>query len=503
MLHVRTVVTASNATAVQVVRYHLRKRIIVKHIGSARSADKLAELHQTAHQWINTANQQQHLFDPPPKSTLVALDKLRNLGFRYAFAQEVITGLFELFRFPREDPLLLDLVMMRILHPASKRESVELLAEWFGISHQRTTWYQSIPSIITQKDAIERAVISVAKIHYAFDFSIVFYDVTTLYFESFAADEDSDDVKGLRKNGFSKDGKSNQPQIVIGLIVNADGFPVSYEIFEGSTFEGKTFIPIISRFKERHQIAILTVVADAAMISLDNVKKLREKDLSYIVGARVANLTRAQITDISTKLNQIDRASIRIETKRGLLICDFSQKRYRKDKREMDKQIAKAEKFLKDPSSPKRTKFLKNKQKGKVAQILNTSQIDKTKLLLGIKGYYTNLTTEPDSTIISQYHALWHVELAFRIAKSDLAMRPIYHHKRQAIEAHILLCFMALAVCKYMELKTKRSTKAIIKLLTQVTDARLLNTLANEEIVIRSEVSPETQKLVEDLSLSH
>ena len=123
MLHVRTVVTASNATAVQVVRYHLRKRIIVKHIGSARSADELAELHQTAHQWINTANQQQHLFDPPPKSTLVALDKLRNLGFRYAFAQEVITGLFELFRFPREDPLLLDLVMMRILHPASKRES--------------------------------------------------------------------------------------------------------------------------------------------------------------------------------------------------------------------------------------------------------------------------------------------------------------------------------------------------------------------------------------------
>lgn len=503
MLHVRTAVTASNATAVQVVRYHLRKRIVVKHIGSARTPDELVELKRSADQWIDAAQQQQPLFSLPESSTLVALDKLRNLGFRYTFAEEIIKGLFKLFQFPQHDPLLLDLVMMRILYPTSKRESIELLAEWFGISHQRTTWYQSISSIITQKDMIEQVVIEVAKTHYAFDFSIVFYDVTTLYFESFVADEDTGGVKGLRKNGFSKDNKSNQPQIVIGLIVNVDGFPVSYEIFEGSTFEGKTFIPIISAFRERHQITTLTVVADAAMISLDNVKKLIEKKLSYIVGARVANLTRAQITQVSTKLNHTDGASTRIETKRGLLICDFSQKRHQKDKREMDKQIARAEKFLKDPSSPKRTKFLKNKQKGKIAQVLNTSQIDKTELLLGIKGYYTNLTQEPDNTIISKYHHLWHVELAFRIAKSDLAMRPIYHHKKQAIEAHILLCFMALATAKYMELKTKRSIKAIIKLLKQVTDARLLNTLTNQEIVIRSEISPETQQLINDLSLSH
>ena len=242
-------------------------------------------------------------------------------------------------------------------------------------------------------------------------------------------------------------------------------------------------------------------VADAAMISLDNVEKLVEKKLSYIVGARVANLTFTQMTKISSQLSCGDGASIRIETKRGLLVCDFSRKRYEKDMREMDKQIAKAEKLLKEKHMMKRTKFLKNN--GTVTQTLHTSLIEKTKLLLGIKGYYTNLTYETNAAIIAHYHNLWHVELAFRIAKSDLAMRPIYHFKKQTIEAHILMCFMALSVCKYMELKTGKSTKAIIKLLKQVTDVRLLNTLTNEEIIIRSELSPEIHRLLKDLFLPH
>lgn len=123
----------------------------------------------------------------------------------------------------------------------------------------------------------------------------------------------------------------------------------------------------------------------------------------------------------------------------------------------------------------------------------------KTKLLLGIKGYYTNLTDETDKTIIDHYHSLWHVEQAFRIAKNDLAMRPIYHFKRQTIQAHILICFMALAVCKYMELKSGKSTKKIVKLLKSVTDARLKNLLTNEEVILRSEVTEEIQQLVKTL----
>ena len=181
--------------------------------------------------------------------------------------------------------------------------------------------------------------------------------------------------------------------------------------------------------------------------------------------------------------------------------CDFSFKRYQKDKREMEKQIQKAKTLLEKNEGTKRVKFLKNRDKKKTGQILNTPLIERTKLLLGIKGYYTNLVDTDNKTIIDQYHNLWQVEKAFRIAKSDLQTRPIYHFKRQTIEVHVLICFMALAICKYMELKTKKSTKAIIKLLMQVTDARILNTLTNEEIILRSEISTETEDLLKKLSL--
>ena len=294
---------------------------------------------------------------------------------------------------------------------------------------------------------------------------------------------------------------ANQPQIVIGLIVTREGFPVSYDIFAGNTFEGKTFIPTIYKFRDTYKVLNLTVVADAAMISLPNVQSLAANNLSYIVGARVASLKGDQIKEISSQLHMVDEASMRIETERGLLVCDFSLKRYQKDKREMEKQIAKAEKLLEKKEDIKRVKFLISKEKKKTEQMLNTSLIEKTKLLLGIKGYYTNLSHESNKTIIDHYHNLWHVELAFRIAKSDLSMRPIYHFKKQTIEAHILICFMALAVCKYMELKTGRSTKAMIKLLKKITDARILNTLTGEEIIIRSDVPEEIQKLLKTLSL--
>ena len=207
------------------------------------------------------------------------------------------------------------------------------------------------------------------------------------------------------------------------------------------------------------------------------------------------------------ELAKRDGVSTRITTERGLLICDFSIIRYRKDNREMEKQIQKAQKLIEKNTGEKKTKFLMlkkaKKKKGDRVYTLNTKLIERTKLLLGIKGYYTNLAETPDKTIIDQYHNLWQVEKAFRIAKSDLQTRPVYHFKRQTIEAHILICFMALAVCKYLELKTKKSTKAIVKLLMQVTDARILHTLTGEEIILRSEISTEIEEILELLSLSH
>jgi transposase len=314
-----------------------------------------------------------------------------------------------------------------------------------------------LPIIVGVKEAIEKGVVSVAKKHYFFDFSMVFYDVTTLYYESFTEDADTIDEegnmieKGVRKEGHGKEIKPGQPIIVIGLMVTKEGFPVSYEVYEGNTFEGDTFIPSILSFQKKHSIKTLTIVADAAMISLENVEKLKKEKLSYIVGARIANLKQPEMVQIHQELinhNQtaeelkiIDGKSIQIQTEKGLLICDFSIKRYLKDKREMEKQIIRAENLIAKNTGGKQAKFLMLKQTEKItdkkkkgdkkekAYEINTKLIEKTKLLLGIKGYYTNLFEKDEkitnTDIINHYHNLWHVEKAFRIAKSDLQMRPI------------------------------------------------------------------------------
>ena len=495
MLRVRTTTTASLATAVQIVRYEGKKTIIIKHIGSAKNNADLLSLKKIAANFINAYTKQQSLFnleqDNYPNHIL-SLKHCEYLGARHTFIYEVIANLFSLFGFNRlKNNMLCDLVLMRIIEPSSKREAIALLQEFFGIVWKETDLYRTIPQFALIKDTVEKTVIAFAKKHYHFNFNLVFYDVTTLYFESFKDDE-------FKKPGFSKDNKNNQPQIVIGLIVTKEGFPVSYELFAGNTFEGKTFIPTICKFKKNYQVKNLTIVADAAMISLSNVNNLNKHHLSYIVGARTANLTLDQIKQINQALKQVDGATTRLKTERGLLVCDFSLKRYQKDKREMDKQIIKAKRLLLENKSLKRTKFIKYTQK--IKPVFNNELMEKAKLLLGIKGYYTNLMKENDETIIRNYHNLWHVEQAFRIAKSDLQMRPIYHFKQQTIAAHILICFMALAICKYMELKTGKSTKKIVKLLKSITAARIRNNLTGEIVIMRQTLSEEVKYLLKILS---
>ncbi len=495
MYYLREVITASKATAVQVVCYRNRKRVIVKHIGSSKREDDLKILRKTARSWITRTLHQITLFpEQPDPEVLVPIGKLKNPGSRYTFARETLERVIGLLRFSRDlPPIIRDLMLIRIIKPTSKVESLALLSDWFGISYRRGDLYRAIPAVIGQKSAAECALVSFARKQFGFDFTVVFYDVTTLYFESTISD-------ALKTPGFSKDNKSTQPQIVLGLIVTREGFPVAYEIFEGKTFEGNTFLPVICAFLDAHQVRDLTVVADAAMISQKNIAALVDRHLRYIVGGRVANLSRKQIEEISKTLGQRDGTTMRLETKRGLLVLDFSLARYRKDKRDMDKHLAKARTFIQTKQTGRHTKFIRSTRKASLA--LNTTLIEKTTSLLGIKGYYTNCTDLPDETIVRQYHNLWHVEAAFRIAKNDLAMRPIYHFKEQTIKAHILLCFMALAVCRYMELVSGKSTKAIIKHLTKITDVTLQNTLTGETHVLRMEIPEETQMLVNRL-LSH
>ena len=489
--------TASGSSAVQVVRYQGKQAIILKHIGSVKDKRGVLLLKKEAYDWIKQTSGQESLFLPEDKEQDYLLGKYRYIGFFYGLVHETIRGVFKslgLDTLSRQDgQMLLDLALIRTVKPVSKRQSQKLLSKFFGINYTLTDIYRSLKSLSRLKSCVEDKLVSFAKTNLGFNFSFVFYDITTLYFETFTSDD-------LRKCGFSKDNKIGQPQILVGLIVNKDGFPLSFAVFEGNKFEGHTLIPVILALKKRHKISTLTVVADAAMISRANIQALTTKGLSYIVGARLGNMNWAIIQQISQELNKVDKALLRLKVDNGFLICSYSAKRYAKDKHEMKKQLKKAESILTGKTRVKRNKFLTKESADKYC--LNTSVIKKTKLLLGIKGYHSNLSL-PEKAIIERYKDLWRVEQAFKISKNDLAIRPIYHFKKQAIIAHILICIIALAVLKFMEIKTGKSAKYIMQGLKSVTDGRILNTITGKETHLRSEITKETQQLIQKLELPH
>jgi transposase len=311
----------------------------------------------------------------------------------------------------------------------------------------------------------------------------LFYDVTTLYFEAFEEDE-------LRKNGFSKDNKSQQPQILVALMVTKEGFPIAYEVFAGNTFEGHTIIPVVKHFIRKNKVKNFTVVADAAMISAANIEALRENGINYIVGARLGNLSNDLIAAVDKHICRQDGKSIRIRTDNGNLICSYSSTRYRKDKYEMEKQIEKAKYIISNPSKHQKLKFTKTSGQN-VA--LNQKLIDKTQKILGIKGYYTNLEESivSNTTIIERYHELYRIEQAFRIAKSDIQTRPIFHYKEEPIKLHLLICFMALVVSKHIELQVGISIRKFIHECKKITDARIMNLITGDEIRLRAKLTPD------------
>lgn len=497
MPSIRKTKTASGATAVQVVQYEKRKLVVLKHIGSARSKTEESALIASAEAWIRLHSPQRILLEAPLDRVL-HLNTAQFLGVRFTFAYAFLSAVMKHCGFAAlNDPLLLDLALIRLFEPCSKRRSLDLLQRYFGLAHTERTLYRTLQNMSGRKEAAERLAVSFAKKELRCDLSFVLYDVTTLYFESFAPDD-------LRKNGFSKDGKSHQPQIMVGLLVNTDGFPLGYEVFKGNTFEGHTMIPVVKAFQKTHGVTTLTVVADAAMLSHANIMELKKHDLSYIVGGRVANLSASVMSAVTEALGQQDGKTIRLPTEHGDLICEFSLKRFRKDAHEMDKQIAKAQILVRKKEPGKRAKFVAIK-KERGAYVLNEELIEKTKRLLGVKGYYTNIPTTilTDREVITQYRNLWRVEQSFRMAKTDLVTRPIFHHKEASVKAHLLICMLALAVGKYMELKTGLSLRRIIELIKSVADAVIIDRITGQEIVLRSELSEEVEALVRKCGVSY
>lgn len=501
-LNIRKVRTQSGATAVQIVRYVARKCVVVQHVGSARTDQELQILRQEAELVREELCVQPSLFPTKRDETQLLHENHLNLqAVTHLFAHKMLRQCCQICGLGIMHPLYQDLALMRIIEPASKLRTIELLQRYFNISYGKRTIYRLLPQLIDQILIIEEAAYQTACTHFGEAFALILYDVTTLYFESHEPDDE------LKARGFSKDDKSKQPQIVVGLLVTSQGFPLMHEVYKGNTFEGHTMLGVLQQFKKRHPQANPIIVADAAMLSQDNMNRLDAEGYQYIVGARLANTKMSFINQIDAQLDRTDGASIRLAyPKRSYeVICSYSAKRAKKDRRELEKQLVRANELIERKESGRRAKFIKKKLKGVDCFVLNEELKAKTEKLLGIKGYITNVPEAvlSNSQVIEYYHELWHVEQAFRISKSDLQTRPIFHQNHEAIRAHVLLCFMALMMSKFLEIKTGLSLKRIRDILWNVHEAHIIDTLTRKSITLQSNLDDFKKSPLAKVLLSH
>jgi len=415
-MRIRIVPTASEKHAIQVVSKRSGVVKIHKHIGTYGNDSEKALLLEKAQDFIQKSTGQGNFSDYliSPSLADIIITQSRPL-----FAYELLSRCYDKLGFSRyPDSLIKDLVIARLYHPASKRGLHEYIYESLGRQYSLRTIYRHVKQSLKRgiKEQYQEALITFARQGLGDTLQLVFYDVTTLYFDS--------QVKtALKDFGFSKDHHSTDTQIVIGLVVNKQGFPLYFDVFSGKTFEGHTFIKVIESIRQLLQTPELIVVADAAMLSQDNIDQLIAKENKFIVGARLANLGVSLINKIHTQLNKQDN-NIAVFTYRGQrLICQYSQKRAAKDRSDRIRQIERANTVIASPTRiTGRYRFVKKAQGLKY--LINTDLIDKAEKLEGIKGYITN--TDLDThTVIDRYHDLWHIENSFRITKSDLEASPV------------------------------------------------------------------------------
>lgn len=498
-MFIRKVTNKSGNTAVQVVKKVGRSNKILKHIGTARTFLELSRLIERGQKYIKDQRIKSGIvsfFDSRfEKSDLEKL--LDKLSFTHSWQTSTyqflehfyqIIGLSQL-----KDICFQDLVIARIIKPCSKRQTREFLELNLGKKYSLTKLYRVMRLAANNQyqEKIEHIVHKFVKNKINPVISVVFFDVTTLYYEAFDEDE-------VRKCGFSKDYKHNQPQVVVALTVTAQGVPLIMRMFPGNTFEGHILLPCIKEVVARFQADECIIVADAAMLSKNNLKLLEEQKLKYIVGARLGNLRKKLFKQV-VKTPRVDKALIRIPlAAKRFLVVSYSNKRARKDKHDREKQINKAKEVLAKPEKISRKyKFITQKHKNKQKlHKLNQNLIEKTKQLEGLKGYISNADKLKNEQIISKYAELWQVEKAFRMSKSDLKARPIFHTLKQSIETHLLIVFTALTVARYIELKSKQSIKQILKTLNQVKEITVRDPVSGETASKFTKLNPEAEKLL-------
>lgn len=480
-MRIRTVPTSSGKHAIQVVSKKDGEYVIHRHIGTFATESERSLLVSQATAYIEQHSNQLGLFTDAPQ--MWQLSQVEFISSQPLYLYHLLSTAYDKLGLQAvDDPLIKDLVIARICAPASKRETQEILTDLFNRPYSLKTIYRHLKVAMGTglQEKIQTALLTYAKEDLHDHLRLVFYDVTTLAFASQAQTK-------LKEFGFSKDHRSQDTQVVVGLVVNTDGFPLYFDIFAGNTFEGSTFLTVVKKVRALLAVPDLVVVADAGMLSQRNMDELNESGIQFVVGARIATLPTSVLRSLATTLAGADQSVTEIAHKGYRLIVDHSTKRANKDRHNLDKQREKALSALQSPSAiTRRYRFLKVSDKKNYA--LNEELLEKAKLVEGMKGYLTN-TKIGHSLIIERYHDLWKVEKAFRITKSDLEARPIFHRLDEVIKAHITIVFAGLAVSRLLELQTGMSIHAVLKLTSNIFTHTIRHSMTHQTTTMETTIT--------------
>ena len=512
MVFIRRVLTASGATAVQIAEYVRGRQRIVEHVGSAHTEAELGLLLERARELLE--NPAQGVLElgieptPPVKGLIVPVEAGlfetagavtpagrdspgRVVGTDSRILFDALASVFTALGFDGlGDEVFRDLVIARVVEPTSLLDAGRVLRDLGQPAASYATMKRTLGRAAADKYRDRIATWCFQHASTSGDISLVLYDVTTLYFEAEKEDE-------LRKVGYSKERRVD-PQIVVGLLVDRGGFPLEIGCFEGNKAETATIVPIVKQFQARHNLADMVVVADAGMLSASNLRELDEADLRFIVGSRMTKapadlashfrwhgdaFTDGQLIDTITPRTghkNENNTDLRAEpvwdpgTHPGSwrAVWAYSRKRAARDAITLTAQENRAREVIEGQKTARTPRFVKTSGG---AQSLDEVSLRRARQLAGLKGYVTNIpaATMGASEVIGSYHDLWHVEQSFRMSKTDLRARPMFHRTRDAIEAHLTIVFTALAVSRTIQAKTGLAIGNVIKQLRPLRSATI------------------------------
>ena len=461
-------------------RGKVRQRI-VRHIGVAMDEDELERLRQLG-EYVKAKLEQERqplLFAPEKIAEQVIRVGRQGDGKpelpvdlkQLEEEQRLVTGVHEVYgemyrllgldallprsRYRASHDALFHVVMARVANPDSKRGSVRRLEEDFGVSLPLEKVYRMMDQLDAQAiDHLRTRVGEASRALLPEPAAVLFFDCTTLAFETAVEDE-------LRQHGFSKDGKHGDSQVLLALMVTREGLPISYEVFPGATYEGRSLAPVLQDMQRRHQVERTVCVADRGMLSAENLDAMDKMGNEYVVGARLRNLPSAlkeQVLDLDAFGPLEGSQSRRVgewEHKGRRLIVVFCPKRARKDAHDRRKAVERLLGMLERSDNPKEPLSNHGAKRfiaveGDARLTVNPEKIAAAERWDGFAGVITNLHDAAVTEVLSRYQGLWQVEESFRITKHDLRVRPVWHWTPDRIRAHIAISFMAFACVRHL-----------------------------------------------------